>query len=135
MTKREVRCPYCGNMAHLVSGSIIYPKRSDLAFLKFWLCSDDSHQWAYVGCHKGTSVPLGRLADSELRRAKSRAHLAFDHLWRDKHMSRTAAYLWLAETLNIPRVECHIGMFDLNLCQRTEIAASNKLASLAFGED
>ncbi len=135
MTKREVDCPYCGNLAHLVIGSVIYPKRQDLRFLKFWLCSDDSHHWAYVGCHKGTSIPLGRLADGELRKAKSSAHRAFDPLWRDRHMTRAEAYLWLSQTLNIPKVECHIGMFDLNLCKRAEIAASNKLASLAFGSD
>lgn len=134
MTKREVNCPYCDGLAHLVSGMVIYPTRKDLAFLKFWLCSDDSHEWAYVGCHQGGSIPLGRLATSELRRAKSKTHRAFDPLWKDKHMSRAEAYLWLSQKLNIPRVECHIGMFDLNLCKRAEMVASNKLASLAFGD-
>jgi hypothetical protein len=35
-----------------------------------------------VGCHKGTTKPLGRLADAELREWKKRAHAAFDPVWQ-----------------------------------------------------
>ncbi len=46
------------------------------------------------------------------------AHRAFDPLWRGGKMKRSSAYAWLANQLGMPRKECHIGMFDLGLCQR-----------------
>lgn len=121
-------CPYCNNPAILVKGDKIYPHRKDLYTLNFWYC-DNQHDPAYVGCHKisvkhkRTGIePLGRLADSELRNWKSKAHTAFDPLWKEgkkKHFtSRTKAYHWLANTLNIEKHECHIGMFDIEMCQK-----------------
>jgi hypothetical protein len=106
-------CPYCGAASELVKGNVIYPydKRWDTAF--FWHCSPCG---AYVGCHHRTKKPLGRLADLELRRAKMRAHEAFDPLWRSGRMSRNEAYGWLARKLGIPTSECHIGMFDTVAC-------------------
>lgn len=99
----------------LVTGKAIYANRPDLFGLKFYLCRPCD---AYVGCHKGTT-PLGRLANAELRAAKSRAHLAFDPLWKEKYFrSRTRAYNWLAQQLKINASDCHIGMFDLDMCSR-----------------
>ena len=33
-------------------------------------------------------------------------------------MSRKEAYKWLSDMLKIPLDECHIGMFDIKMCQR-----------------
>jgi zinc-finger-containing domain len=117
-----INCPYCGNAAELVTGAEIYPHRQDLASLKFWRCSPCD---AHVGCHKRNkkygndgTVPLGRLANADLRRAKSRVHAIFDPIWKNGRMERREAYLWLAGRLNIPFEECHIGMFDLPTCDR-----------------
>lgn len=112
-----VPCPYCSKEATLVSGDLIYPRRSDLHCLRLWACLPCG---AWVGCHAGTTQPLGRLANAELRRAKMAAHAAFDPLWRFKNQPqvRNAAYSWLAKQLGIPRDECHIGMFDIEQCQQ-----------------
>ena len=113
----NVTCPYCQQPAQLVSGLIIYPHRLDLGRLKFWLCKPCK---AYVGCHKngdGTK-PLGRLANAELRAAKSAAHLAFDPIWKTKIMIRTEAYYWLAKQLGIKPTQCHIGEFDIEQCKK-----------------
>ena len=117
-----VLCDYCGGAAKLVGGEVIYPHRPDLAELKFWHCAPCR---AYVGCHRKNKKhgqdgmqPLGRLANAELRRAKSRVHAAFDPLWKDKNMTRREAYVWLAGRLNIPVDDCHIGMFDVRTCDR-----------------
>ncbi len=114
-----IKCDYCGNEARQVTGKTIYPHRSDLYRLKFWYC-DNGHEPAYVGCHKNGSgiVPLGRLANAELRRAKNRAHAAFDPVWREGSMKRNQAYAWLALQLGISREECHIGMMDVEMCGR-----------------
>jgi hypothetical protein len=120
-----VDCSYCQRPAELVGGSVVYPHRLDgsLAAKKFWICAPCN---AWVGCHPGTTNPLGRLANAELRRAKQAAHAVFDPLWeakmrRDgckKHVARGAAYRWLSEQLGTPFEETHIGMFDVEQCQR-----------------
>lgn len=114
---KSVLCPYCALEAELVTGAVVYPHRPDLASLRFWQCSPCE---AYVGCHKGTKAPLGRLADATLRKAKQRAHAAFDPLWKNGGRSRDEAYAWLSKELNIPPEECHIGMFDVHQCKRVE---------------
>lgn len=109
------RCPYCKRPAELVSGAVIYPHRPDLEGKRFHRCEPCR---AWVGCHPGTTIPLGRLANDALRRAKRAAHEAFDPLWKNRHMRRNAAYKWLAERLGIPPGFCHIGAFDEAECAR-----------------
>ena len=115
-------CPYCSQPAKLVTGQDIYPHRRDLWAKKFWQCAPCD---AYVGCHQGGEIPLGRLANAELRAAKMRAHAAFDPLWKEGTMSRTEAYAWLSRTLGIPGKECHIGMFDVDRCRKVVDACSD----------
>ena len=110
----KVTCPYCGDTATLSGGDVIYPHRPDLHHKKFYRCELCD---AYVGCHPGTITPLGRLANAELRKAKTQAHAAFDPLWKTGYMSRSAAYAWLAKCLKLPPEQCHIGMFDVATCE------------------
>lgn len=124
-----ITCQYCGNEAHLVDGREIYQQRPDLYSLNFWQCKPCN---AFVGCHRegahvdgvisdGT-IPLGILANAELRKAKSAAHAAFDPLWRNKHFkSRKTAYKWLADKLKINIQQCHIGMFDVAMSNRVVV--------------
>jgi len=109
----KVICPYCNSEAVLVTGAVIYPHRTDLYNKYFYRCEPCE---AYVGCHLNTQVPLGRLANAELRKAKLEAHNAFDPLWKSRKLTRTAAYAWLAEKLGIKVADCHIGMFDIPTC-------------------
>lgn len=119
----SVQCPYCGADANLVRGDVVYPHRPDLHDLKFWTCDPC---FAWVGTHRGTDEPLGRLANAELRKAKIAAHAAFDPLWRrkmqrdgcSKGKARRAGYTWLAGQLGIEFNDCHIGMFDVSMCER-----------------
>lgn len=121
---RTVICPYCQQRAELVGGERIYPHRRDLYSRKFWLCTPCG---AYVGTHKTSKdgAPLGRLADANLRSAKCAAHAAFDPVWKDGHMKRKDAYAWLANKLGIERKQCHIGMFDEQMCLRVVEAVNN----------
>ena len=114
----EVICPYCQNIAELTSSAIVYNGR-DYGPIYLCKCVDG---WAYVGCHKGTTEPLGRLADRELREWKKKAHAAFDPLWKYCGMPRNEAYQWLADKLSIPRDQCHIGMFNIEMCQKVVAA-------------
>lgn len=111
-----ILCNYCQKPAQLVGGDTIYPHRRDLYARKFYNCAPCG---AWVGCHPGTTKPLGRLADAELRIAKQQAHAAFDPLWRSNvNMKRKDAYAWLAKQLGIERKRCHIGYFDVETCRR-----------------
>lgn len=121
--RKIVLCPYCDEPAMLVSGAFIYRRRPDLAHKAMWRCGPCD---AWVGCHDGTQIPLGRLANAELRLAKQAAHAAFDPLWQakmrrdgvSKSKARKAGYSWLAEQLGIERRRCHIGMMDVDDCRR-----------------
>jgi len=76
-------------------------------------------------------MPLGRLANAELRAAKRAAHAAFDPIWKGGDMSRHAAYGWLAKQLGISRANCHIGMFDVDGCEAVVTAAAARLREVA----
>lgn len=116
-------CPYCQQPSELVKGDVLYPYRPDLAGQDFFRCAPCA---AWVGCHRGTFNPLGRLANGELRRAKQAAHAVFDPLWQakmrrdkcSKKVARAAAYGWLATQLSVSREDCHIGMMDVAMCHR-----------------
>lgn len=115
----DPECPYCGHRAELVSSTEVYGQKGNYG--KLWLCRPCK---AWVGCHKGTEKPLGRLANAELRRAKMAAHAAFDPLWKDhpdppwgKPGDRRAAYTWLADRLSILPRNCHIGMMGVEMCE------------------
>jgi hypothetical protein len=69
-------------------------------------------------------MPLGRLANAELREYKKAAHVAFDTLWKSTKRKgykssheRSLAYAWLAEELKIHPQKCHIGMMDVDQCR------------------
>ncbi len=73
---------------------------------------------ARVGCHKGTNRPLGNVANEVLRLKRIETHQVFDSLWKQRHMSRTAAYKWLAEQMGLSERTAHIGGFEMDQCQQ-----------------
>ena len=112
MTTPSPTCPYCGAPAtYEPDSSCVYQRN----YGPIWRCVPCK---AWVGCHKGTKKPLGRLADAELRKAKIAAHAAFDWRWKHGAMSRGQAYKWLAESMGLTQEETHIGAFDLDQCRR-----------------
>lgn len=112
-----MKCPYCGAEVILKSMSYIYKNRNDIKG-NVWVCSRYPECDSYVGCHKGTDLPLGRPANLKLRNLKKEAHRQFDPIWKSGLMTRKAAYKWLADRLNIPYEECHIGWFDIEMCNK-----------------
>lgn len=110
-------CIECDTDCDLVSGQAIYPHRQDLYSLSFYLCPCCD---AYVGCHKGTTQALGTACGPATRQARSKAHAAFDPLWRGKaaKYTRTQAYQALGVFMELPAAECHIGMFDYDQCMQ-----------------
>jgi hypothetical protein len=101
-------CDYCNRPAKLVTKTYVgYPAR------RLWTC-DACDAW--VGCFPQSDVPLGTLANAELRSLRQEAHRVFDVLWKEKavragmppRQARTLAYAWLAEQLGLPPEACHM---------------------------
>ncbi len=113
MNGREIYCDYCSRRAEYVDSAVIYGK----SYGMIYLCRSCN---AYVGVHKGSDKPLGRLANAELREWKKRAHAAFDPIWQYGRFRRrrNAAYEWLAEKMGLTKEETHIGMFDVPQCKQ-----------------
>lgn len=79
-------------------------------------------EWAVSGC-SGTvgahpnGVPLGWPADAETKKARKRAHKAFDKLWKTGFCSRSRAYEWLREVMDLSAEAAHIGKMDKDQCE------------------
>lgn len=126
-----VLCDYCGHPAELVDSGVIYGRSYGL----IWLCRGCN---AWVGTHANSPdhAPLGRLANAELREWRKLAHAAFDALWRGRGSgARAAAYRWLARELEMDLDDCHIAMFDVEMCRRVvEVCVRSKGSSEIIAE-
>ena len=101
-------CLYCKALVVFTGNEAIYGKKYGNG--KCYKCTQCD---SYVSVHSGTTIPMGRLANQELRNLKVQCHALFDPVWKNKGpVSRTQAYDWLAEILDIPQRECHFGWFD-----------------------
>ena len=89
-------CPYCGSAVELKDSAVVYHGRS---YGPIYLCSRWPECDAYVGVHKGTERPLGRLANAELREWKKRAHAAIDDLWKPGRYSRHKVYAIVSDMM------------------------------------
>lgn len=112
-------CSYCSQSTDYIDSIEIYGKSYGMVYL----CRPCD---AFVGVHKGTDKAKGSVANYELREVRKQAHRYFDQLWKRKMFkenltqkyARNKAYKWLAETMEIDRKCCHIGMMDLSQCKQ-----------------
>lgn len=114
LVPHDVYCDYCGRKTEFVDSKVIYGQ----SYGMIYLCRNCM---AYVGVHKGTAEPLGRLANAQLRYWKKQAHAAFDPIWKCGRFkgTRNVAYAWLAGKMGLPIDKTHIGMFDVAECKMT----------------
>jgi len=129
-----IPCPYCGGIGTLKKSSIIYGKDYGLVYV----CENYPNCDSFVGVHKGTTKPLGTLANAELRDYRKQCHAAFDNLWRSRLINkvyhvyiphttnRQKAYIWMASVLQLEEDQSHIAMLGIEQCKRllTEIQAA-----------
>lgn len=113
------KCSYCGSVVNLVDSMKIYGK----SYGYVYVCSKYPQCDSYVGVYEGTDIPLGRLANKQLREMKRFAHIYFDFLWKTKKKhgyknGRQLGYLWLSKQLQLPLYRTHIGCFDLYYCNK-----------------
>lgn len=106
-------CPYCNGPVALVENSAIYWGKSYGEWPYAFLCRPCD---AYVGLHPDTDIPLGTLANKDLREDRKWAKSLFHKLMDERGWDRTAMYEWLAGEMKIPVGECHFGWFDNESC-------------------
>ncbi len=112
-------CRYCGGVIKLVPAISVYgetaAKRLGLEHEHIYQCQNCN---ARVGCHRGTTRPLGNVANETLRLKRRETHQVFDDYWKQRGMSRTAAYRWLAKQMGLSEGKAHVGGFEMDQCQR-----------------
>jgi len=73
-------------------------------------------------------TPVGAPSDRATRIARIQAHKAFDKLWLSPGpLKRKEAYIWLSTELGMTLDECHIGLFDAQLCAKVVQLCATKL--------
>jgi hypothetical protein len=123
-------CPDCDCATELINSIVIYRVKS------YGMCYRCPQCLSYVGCHKGTTDALGRVANKELRKAKHLAHKEFDKIWKSNQCTRREAYSWLGQTLGLSPEQTHIGMFTLKQCADTVFYSSQLIQDLKqLGKD
>lgn len=53
----------------------------------------------------------------DLKSLRTYTHNAFDELWKNGGLTRSEAYEWLAEAMNLPAKKAHIALFTANQCR------------------
>jgi len=117
-------CDFCGSPVIFTSNAEIYGKEYGSG--KCYKCTSCD---SYVGVHENTLIPLGRLANKELRKLKKQCHNMFDPIWNNnnnKYINREQAYGRLANLLGIPASDCHFGWFDKDMLLRCLDIMKNK---------
>ena len=103
------RCGDCGTAMHL--------RRSVMVVWGLvWNCPRFPECRGSHGAHPD-GRPLGVPGDEPTRRARERAHEAFDW-WFNSPALRDRGYEWLAGRLGIARDACHFALFDQATCER-----------------
>ena len=122
-------CRYCGpeSRVYIAGHKAIYAGRTFGSWPYVYLCQGCG---AYVGIHEGTDLPLGTLANTELRKARSDNKRDFNDLLLRGGMKRSEAYKWLAGEMGIPASECHWGLFEAEQCEQAAALCRQKTDQL-----
>lgn len=112
----QMRCPYCGSSVVYRSADGIYHDNSKDTML--YVCSHYPECDSYVRVHQGTNIPVGSMANHELRTLRRTAHYYFDQLYRSGYMTKQDAYQWLADLISAPISQAHIGYLGDYYCKQ-----------------
>lgn len=106
-------CPYCDGQVVLLENYEVYHGRSYGDWPYVYACKPCK---AHVGLHPDTDIPLGTLADKDLREARKSAKKLFQEWSSMYYLDRTSAYKELALKMGISTDVCHFGWFNLTQC-------------------
>lgn len=112
----QIRCPYCGAVARYQSADGIYRDNSRNVML--YVCPNYPECDSYVRVHEGTKIPVGSMANRELRGLRKEAHDYFNKLYLNGYMSKDEAYRWLADIIcTTDMANAHIGNMSDYYCR------------------
>lgn len=63
---------------------------------------------------------LSTQLNSEVSIMRGATHKKFDRIWKQGYMTRTSAYVWLAEQMQIDRKHAHISLLDVEQCKEIQ---------------
>ena len=126
MKKVKIHCPYCGAKAVLRPSEVVHQNRARPG-QRLYVCARFPQCNAYVGAHEGTLLPMGTLANRNLRNKRILAHRAFNRLWESGTMKKWQAYKWMQAKFGLNHDQAHIAMFSELRCDQL-IAECDKAA-------
>ena len=116
-------CNFCGGEVKYVNNREIYGRSfGDWPYAYRCTCCD-----AYVGVHPNTTIPLGTLADHPTRNARKVHKQHFINMTKKLNWSRSQAYRWLSEQLELAPQLTHWGMFDFDTCVKAGAVCKEKV--------
>ena len=118
MKRVNIKCPYCRSQAFLRPASLVHQGKNTEPGEEVYVCARYPFCDSYVSAHRRSHLPMGTLANRELRNKRRLAHAAFDQLWESGLMSRKEAYHWLQMQMGLPEEEAHIGNFSEYRCDQ-----------------
>ncbi|WP_113675887.1 zinc-finger-containing protein [Vallitalea guaymasensis] len=115
----NLTCPYCNSGTNFIERRKVFSGGEG----NIYICLNYPECNSYVGVHKNTVIPLGSLANKELRLLRKECHYYFDYLYRKKAkqgycFAKNKAYKWLSDAMMIQLDKAHIGMFGIEECNR-----------------
>lgn len=115
----KIICPYCNKEAEFFaeSSGIYGIDRGPV-----YTCRQCN---ARVMAHKNNLMPMGTLANRNLRGYRKQAHEIFDKFWHKiikkmnwhEERARDYAYQQLALAMNLSLKDCHFALFDISACK------------------
>lgn len=115
--KKTVYCPYCGAEAKLRPSSVVYKERT-LNDGYLYICDRYPKCDSYVSAHQKSKLPMGTLANGNLRHKRIEAHKVFEQMWRSGIMTKWQAYKWMQGKFALSEKQAHIGMFSEYMCDQ-----------------
>lgn len=128
MKQIKIKCPYCHAKATLRPASVVYGPNKRAQGKYLYICDRWPACDAYVSAHDHTHLPMGTLANGDLRHKRILAHRALQHLCKSRHMEKREVYIWLQSKLGLNSQQTHIGQFSdwmcdevIRLCQQASV--------------
>lgn len=123
-TKKKIemieRCPYCGSRVILIDEKELFPNSQRGTSEKYYSCSNNEcDAYCRTTFVDGEYVPMGNLADSNLRALRTETHKIMDQLLTlEVYKTRREMYAYFCDYFGIRMEEMHIAMFDTYKCQK-----------------
>lgn len=122
-------CPFCGRSVKRVHSSQVFYNNNGNNDGFYYVCSGWPICSAYTKEDPILKKPTSTMADKKTRLKRQEAHYWFDQLHKGYGMTKSEAYEWLADELQIRRANCHIGLFDIKMCNKVISVVKEEIKS------